>query len=209
MSLTPDEEAALEVLIAHKNAMPRPVTVTHCGSSGRCRRRFAEMRLADTLANKKVFSIGVDTHSDTELAATGVPIDKDALDALHLSKIDDSDEVLVLDVADDDTPYKGESTRREEEEARRLGKRLRYYSQERPTAPRLLVPVGEHLVDVRYRTLEDGYGVSSETVTAVIDALRSILPAGMTITTDMGEGWLACELAGARARAEEGAEQTA
>lgn len=192
--------------LLHEN---RPVIVTHCGSTRRCRLRFAEMRLADTIANKMVFTVGTDTHSDDDLAAMGTRIDQECLARLHLWKIRCSDEVLILDVADDGTPYLGESTRREEEEARRLGKRLRYYSQERPTAPRLLVPVGEHLVDVRYRTLEDGYGVSSETVTAVIDALRSILPAGMTITTDMGEGWLACELAGARARAEEGAEQTA
>lgn len=52
----------------------------------------------------------------------GIEINKEMLDVLHLFKIDKADEVLILNV----DGYVGESTRREIEYARRLGKPLRW-----------------------------------------------------------------------------------
>ena len=120
----------LDELIALKKQSARPITVTHCGSTSKCNQRFEEAKLKDTIANKKVFSIGCNTKSDDELAAMGTAIDKVGLDVLHLWKIDESDEVLILDITDDGRHYIGESAARELEYARRTGKRIRFYSQE-------------------------------------------------------------------------------
>jgi hypothetical protein len=120
----------LDELIALKEQTEEPVTVTHCGSSSKCKERFAEMQLLDTIAGKRVWTIGCNTKSDGDLAAMGTTIDKDGLDVLHLWKIDGSQEVLILDITDQGEHYTGESTRREMEYAIRTGKRIRLYSQE-------------------------------------------------------------------------------
>jgi len=52
---------------------------------------------------------------------------KAMLDELHLSKIDLADEVLILNV----DGYVGESTQREMDYARELGKPVRFWSEER------------------------------------------------------------------------------
>lgn len=103
-------------------------TVTLCGST-RFGSTFHEANLRETLAGKRVFSIGVDTKSDTDLLLAGelTREDKERLDKLHLRKIDLSSEILVLDV----DGYIGESTRREIVYAARTGKRVRYWSEER------------------------------------------------------------------------------
>lgn len=120
----------IDELIALKEQTVKPITVTHCGSSSKCKQRFEEAKLRDTIANKMVLSIGCNTKSDDELAAMGTVIDKVGLDVLHLWKIDESDEVLILDITDDGKYYIGESAARELEYARRTGKRIRFYSQE-------------------------------------------------------------------------------
>jgi hypothetical protein len=49
-------------------------------------------------------------------------MNKERLDILHLFKIDEADEILVLNVGG----YVGQSTQREIEYARRLGKPIRW-----------------------------------------------------------------------------------
>jgi hypothetical protein len=104
-----------------------PITVL-CGST-RFYDRFREQNLRLTLAGHIVLSIGCDTRSDGDLdlaTAGGASLDevKARLDALHLAKIDLADEVLVIDV----DGYIGDSTRREIEYARSLGRPVRYLS---------------------------------------------------------------------------------
>lgn len=116
----------LDDLLARKNAMPEPVTVCICGST-RFTQAWQDTNLAETLAGKIVLSIGCNTKSDEELASEmGIEINKEMLDVLHLFKIDRADEVLILNVGG----YVGESTRREIEYARRLGKPLRWLEPE-------------------------------------------------------------------------------
>jgi hypothetical protein len=109
----------LDELLALKAQRPEPITVVHCGSTTRAREAFEEWRLKDTLAGKKVFTIGAHKN-DNDLAIT--PEQAIELDILHLSKIDDADEVLILNVG----RYIGESTQRELEYAQRLGKQIRW-----------------------------------------------------------------------------------
>lgn len=109
----------LDELLALKAQRTRPITVVHCGSTTRAREAFAEWQLKDTLAGKKVFTIGAHKN-DSDLGIT--PEQAIELDILHLSKIDDADEVLILNVGG----YVGESTRRELEYAQRLGKQIRW-----------------------------------------------------------------------------------
>jgi hypothetical protein len=77
-----------------------------CGS-GRFREAFEKAEFDETLAGKIVLTIGCNTKD----IARDVDLEhhKPMLDALHLRKIDMSDEVLVLNVGG----YIGESTRRE------------------------------------------------------------------------------------------------
>jgi len=77
-----------------------------------------------------VLSIGCDLRSDQDvlghLSEDDLRAIKAKLDTLHLRKIDMADEVLILNVGG----YIGESTRRELDYARRLGKTIRFWEQE-------------------------------------------------------------------------------
>jgi hypothetical protein len=103
-----------------------PPVVCLCGST----RFFDEFRRANlwlTLSGQIVLSIGCDTKSDGDLAATAElghdPADiKARLDDLHKRKIDLADYVLVLNIGG----YVGESTRSEITYARTAGKPVRY-----------------------------------------------------------------------------------
>jgi len=110
---------SLQDLFTLKAATMRPCIVCLCGST-RFMQAFQEANLRETLAVKIVLSIGCDTKSDQDLALG--PVDKTALDLLHLHKIDLADEILVLNVGG----YVGESTRREIEYARIQGKPIRW-----------------------------------------------------------------------------------
>jgi len=101
----------------------RPTKVVLCGST-RFSAAFREANLRETLAGKMVYSIGVDTKSDADLLLAGeiTPADKEHLDELHLHKIFDADEVLVLNV----NGYLGDSTRREVMFAMEHGKPIRW-----------------------------------------------------------------------------------
>jgi hypothetical protein len=73
-----------------------------------------------------VLSIGAASGTDDEhfanLARAEYDRIKAMLDELHLRKIELADEVLILNVGG----YIGESTRRELEHARRIGRRVRF-----------------------------------------------------------------------------------
>lgn len=97
----------------------RPLIICLCGST-RFFQTFQETILHETLAGHIVLSIGCDTKADRDLPPGTV--DKEALDLLHLHKIDLADEILVLNVGG----YLGESTRREIAYARRCNKPIRW-----------------------------------------------------------------------------------
>lgn len=111
----------LDQLIEMKAASVKPTIVCLCGST-RFSQAFADANLFETLKGNIILSIGCNTKSDDDLVKAGAVINKEALDTLHLHKIDLCDEVLVLNVGD----YIGESTGREVEYAQRLGKRVRW-----------------------------------------------------------------------------------
>lgn len=95
-----------------------PPVVCLCGST-RFKDAFDSALRAETLAGKVVLSVGLFGHLE------GLDMDgetKKMLDALHLRKIDMSDEVLILNVGG----YIGNSTRNEIEYASRKGKRVRF-----------------------------------------------------------------------------------
>jgi len=85
---------------------------------------FQAANLRETLAGNIVLSVGCNTKSDAMLGIA--PEQKIALDKLHFQKIHLADEILVLDVGG----YIGESTRNEIAHATKLGRKVRYLSQE-------------------------------------------------------------------------------
>lgn len=97
----------------------RPRIVCLCGS-GRFREAFEQAEFNETLAGRIVLTIGCNTHDVARSA--DLQHHKPMLDELHLRKIDLADEVLVLNVG----RYVGESTRREVEYARSIGKPIRW-----------------------------------------------------------------------------------
>jgi hypothetical protein len=105
----------LDELVALKAQRPAPVVVVHCGSTTRAQAAFEHWRLQDTLSGMVVLTIGANKH-DQALGIT--PEQAVDLDILHLFKIERADLVRVLNIGG----YLGESTRREVEYARFLGK---------------------------------------------------------------------------------------
>jgi hypothetical protein len=110
---------SFQELLRLKDSATLPIVVCLCGST-RFMQAFQDANLRETLVGKIVLSIGCNTKSDQDL--TLGPIDKGALDLLHLFKIDLADEILVLN----EGGYIGESTRREIAYARMHGKRIRW-----------------------------------------------------------------------------------
>ena len=91
-----------------------------CGST-RFKEQFEAAAKAETLAGNIVLTVGFFGHADGhELDRKG----KAKLDALHMMKILECDEVLVIDV----DGYIGESTEREIEFAKLLERPVRYLS---------------------------------------------------------------------------------
>lgn len=113
---------------------PRPHVICLCGST-RFYERFMECNYNLTMRGNIVLSVGFfphranDAHGEN-LACT--PKQKQALDELHLRKIDMADEVLVIN----EGGYIGESTGREILYARAMGKPVRY------TEPQLAPYIG-------------------------------------------------------------------
>jgi hypothetical protein len=103
----------------------RPRIVCLCGST-RFGDAFEQANLAETLAGRIVLSIACTSKTDADLfghlSAGERDTIKQALDELHLRKIDLADEVLVLNVGG----YTGSSTRREIAYAIATGKPVRW-----------------------------------------------------------------------------------
>jgi hypothetical protein len=104
--------------------MDRPMIVCLCGST-RFYEAFQRANYEETMAGRIVLSVGFYPHSAKQAHGEAVgctPEQKEALDRLHLQKIDLADEILVLNVGG----YIGESTLREIRHAMRTGKRVRW-----------------------------------------------------------------------------------
>jgi hypothetical protein len=102
----------------------RPTIVCLCGST-RFYKTFMEHNYLETMQGKIVLSVGFYPHAVNEMHGEGVgitPEQKEALDQLHLRKIELADEVLILNVGG----YIGSSTARELSHAIILGKRVRF-----------------------------------------------------------------------------------
>jgi hypothetical protein len=96
----------------------RPLKVTLCGST-RFREEFEAAMRSETLAGRIVLTVGLFGHHE------GLDMDgpvKAMLDRLHLAKIDESDEILVVSR----DGYIGASTRREIDYALAAGKPVRW-----------------------------------------------------------------------------------
>lgn len=104
--------------------MPRPIIVCLCGST-RFKDAFDDANYHETMAGKIVLSVGFFMHASGNRHGESIgatPEQKIALDALHFHKIDLADEVLILNVGG----YIGESTRKELNHAKKMGKPIRY-----------------------------------------------------------------------------------
>jgi len=127
----------------------RPLIVCLCGST-RFMAEFSRANNAETLEGKIVLSVGCDAKSDAVSSE-----EKMRLDELHLRKIDLADEVLILNAFAfccsacgqiclrlgesgkstcctapvSEQPYIGESTKRELEYARKMGKNVRFLNE--------------------------------------------------------------------------------
>lgn len=112
--------------VTHQQPSAKPTVVCLCGST-RFFDTFQRANLEETLDGKIVLSIGCDMKADDELfkdkSIHELTRIKEALDQLHLRKIDLADEVLILNVGG----YIGDSTRRELEYAITNGKKIRYW----------------------------------------------------------------------------------
>ena len=129
----------------------KPTIVCLCGST-RFKQEFVNANFRETMAGRIVLSVGSFGQFDGDYPPT--PAEKARLDELHLSKIDISDEVLVIDGlmpwcakceefrigfmgcrgecawSGDARLYIGDSTRREVAYAEAHGKRIRWLSKE-------------------------------------------------------------------------------
>lgn len=109
-------------------AMDRPTIVCLCGST-RFYTQFTEANYRETMDGKIVLSVGFYPHATQEMYGEEIgvtPEQKQALDQLHLRKIDLADEVVILNVGG----YVGESTARELAYAQATGKRVRFLEEQ-------------------------------------------------------------------------------
>lgn len=107
-----------------KEVTERPTVVCLCGST-RFYEKFQQVNFEETMKGNIVLSVGFYPHSSTQAHGQEVgitPEQKEALDLLHLRKIDLADEILVLNSGG----YIGESTSRELTYAKAMGKRVRF-----------------------------------------------------------------------------------
>jgi len=102
----------------------RPTIVCLCGST-RFYGAFQRANYEETMAGKIVLSVGFYPHSAMQAHGEAVgctPGQKEALDELHMRKVEMADEVLILNCGQ----YIGPSTARELAYARSLGKVVRF-----------------------------------------------------------------------------------
>ena len=98
------------------------IKVCLCGST-KFKEEFAEAAKAETLDGNIVLTVGFFGHADGVELPRKV---KAKLDALHMMKILEADEVLVVDI----DGYIGESTEREIEFALLLERPIRYWRED-------------------------------------------------------------------------------
>ena len=98
--------------------------ITLCGST-RFKKAFVEWNARLTLEGNLIYSVAMWSHSDKLKPNEDQKI---LLDKVHFAKIDNSDEIFVLDV----NGYIGESTRNEINYALKIGKVIKYLSIEYP-----------------------------------------------------------------------------
>ncbi len=98
----------------------RPIIVCLCGST-KFKQAFLDANARESITGKIVLSVAWFHHADKDLY-TLTKEEKEALDELHLRKIDLADEILILNI----DGYIGESTKSELEYAKALGKHIRF-----------------------------------------------------------------------------------
>ena len=98
--------------------------ITLCGST-KFKKAFNEWNARLTLEGNVVYSVGLFGHQMKIFPSLE---NKELLDRVHFKKIENSDEIFVLDVSG----YIGESTRNEIEYATSIKKNVRYLSKEYP-----------------------------------------------------------------------------
>lgn len=115
------------------NSASRPPIVVLCGST-RYWEQLADANMYETAAGRIVLAPGCNLKQPHPLWADLTQADrfKLVLDDLHLRKIDLADEVLVVNPGG----YIGDSTRREIDYARSIGKPIRYTYPTPETTPR-------------------------------------------------------------------------
>lgn len=110
-----------------------PLIICLCGST-RFAAAFHEWNLRLTLEGHIILSIGADMKTDAEvfenMQAEQVETIKRQLDVLHLRKIELADRIMVLNDMVEGRPYIGDSTKREIEYARSLGKPIMWLNQD-------------------------------------------------------------------------------
>lgn len=116
--------------LEHRTPHKQPRTIVCLCGSTRFSAAYQQANLQETIAGKIVLTIGCDLRSDHEifgeLAKEELLRLKEELDDLHLDKIALAHEVLILNV----DGYIGESTARELEYARAMGKKIRFWEEE-------------------------------------------------------------------------------
>jgi len=96
-----------------------------CGST-RFYKQFQRLNYEETMNGNIVLSVGFYPHSSKEVHGENIGYtkkQKEKLDQLHMRKIDMADEIFIINVGG----YIGESTKKEIEYAKSLGKKIRWY----------------------------------------------------------------------------------
>lgn len=102
--------------------------ITLCGST-RFKDEYRNANAHLTLAGHIVYSVAIWSHSDLR---EPTPNQKEHLDLIHLIKIMESDAIVVVGRDTEGKPYIGESTKREIQWAKLLGKTIYYGSDDVP-----------------------------------------------------------------------------
>ena len=111
----------------------KPKIICLCGST-RFMDCFHKANRDESLKGNIVLTVEIVAYDGATDPQRANPEEKRILDELHLRKIDLADEILVLNVGG----YVGESTKREIDYARSLGKKVRWLEHDVPTWKRIL-----------------------------------------------------------------------
>jgi phosphoribosyl-ATP pyrophosphohydrolase len=143
------------------------IVVCLCGSS-RFKRTFLEAQLEESLAGRVVLSLPVFT------AVDGCELGDDELATLmdlQSRKIGMADEVLVIDPGG----YVGQATRDEIDFARKLRKRIRFWSKEHLAVPERRLKPMDVLLDVAEVHQAQGFSIELAPTTAIGAELKQLV----------------------------------